>query len=168
MEKMLEEERRELREEMTRLAMEQKELKIRFEQAVEDRNQMLGKATGKEARLDANCEQRAEEDISYEEGWEENKVGSEAALEERMWAVASKMEESCLLRVEAKLNEMVEAAVRLKLGDQAEQEQLEKSLKVEQLEEKVVMLRLAAERNQLPNCSNYRSGAVCYNELSIF
>ena len=171
-----EEERRKLREEVTRLAMEQKELKIRFEEEAAQHNQLLNQAAGTEATLAENFEQSVAEGGSDEGSLEENKVGSDtdleeskggldADLEERMGGVASKFEERVLLRVEAKLEQMVEAAVMLRLGE-AEEEHLEKSLKVEELVEKAVRLRLRAEQNQLDNSSTNRSGATGNNMLN--
>ena len=149
-----EEERKKLREEMTRLAVEQKELKIRFEEEFAvAHNQLMNQATGKEATLAANFEQSSDEG-SLEE---DKGNGLEANLEERVGGAASKLEESLLLRLEAKLDQMVEAAIRLKL-EEANQEELEKSLKVEEVVEREVRLRLRAEHNHFDNSSTNRSG----------
>lgn len=158
MEEEVEEERKKLREEMTRLAMEQKELKIRFEEEFAvAHNQLMNQATGKEATLAANFEQNAAEEGSNEGSLEEDKNGLDANLEERVGGAASKLEESLLLRLEAKLEQMVEAAIRLKL-EEAKQEELEKSLKVEEVVEREVRLRLRAEHNHFDNSSTNRSG----------
>ena len=158
MEEEVEEERKKLREEMTRLAMEQKELKIRFEEEFAvAHNQLMNQAAGKEATLAANFEQNAAEEGSNEGSLEEDKNGLDANLEERVGGAASKLEESLLLRLEAKLDQMVEAAIRLKL-EEAEQEELEKSLKVEEVVEREVRLRLRAEHNHFDNSSTNRSG----------
>ena len=159
-----EEERRKLREEMARLTMEQKELKIKFEEEVAQHNQLLGQATGKEATLAADFEQSVAEGGSDEGSMEENKVGSDANLEERMCGVASQLEERVLHNLEAKLEQMVESEVMLRLGE-AEEEQLEKSVKLEELVEKTVRLRLGADQNQLASSSTNRSGAKCYDML---
>ena len=159
-----EEERRKLREEMARLTMEQKELKIKFEEEVAQHNQLLGQATRKETTLAADFEQSVAEGGSDEGSMEENKVGSDANLEERMCGVASQLEERVLLSLEAKLEQMVESEVMLRLGE-AEQEQLEKSVKLEELVEKTVRLRLGADQNQLASSSTNRSGAKCYDML---
>ena len=152
-----EEERRKLREEMTRLTMEQKELKIKFEEEVAQHN--LGQAIGKETTLAVDFEQSVADGGSNKESLEESEGGLDANLEESMGGGASKLEERVLLRVEAKLEQMVEAEVMLRLG-QAEQEQLEKSVKLEQLVEKAVRLRLRAEQNQLDNSSTHTPGAT--------
>ena len=68
-----EEERRKLREEMTRLTMEQKELKIKFEEEVAQHN--LGQATGKETTLAADFEQSVVGGGSDEESLEESEGG---------------------------------------------------------------------------------------------
>ena len=151
------EERGKLREEMTRLAMEQKELKIKFEEEVAQHN--LGQAIGKETTLAAGFEQSVADGGSDKESLEESEGGLDANLEERVGGGASKLEERVLLRVEAKLEQMVEAEVMLRLGE-AEQEQLEKSVKLEQLVEKAVRLRLRAEKNQLDNSSTHTPGAT--------
>ena len=154
MEEEVEEERKKLREEMTRLAMEQKELKIWFEEEFAvAHNQLMNQATGKEATLAANFEQSSDEG-SLEE---DKGNGLDANLEERVGGAASKLEESLLLRLEAKLEQMVEAAIRLKL-EEAKQEELEKSLKVEEVVEREVRLRLRAEHNHFDNSSTNRSG----------
>ena len=151
------EERGKLREEMTRLAMEQKELKIKFEEEVAQHN--LGQAIGKETTLAVDFEQSVADGGSDKESLEESEGGLDANLEESMGGGASKLEERVLLRVEAKLEQMVEAEVMLRLG-QAEQEQLEKSVKLEQLVEKAVRMRLRAEKNQLENSSTHTPGAM--------
>ena len=149
-----EEERKKLREEMTRLAMEQKELKIRFEEEFAvAHNQLMNQATGKEATLAANFEQSSDEG-SLEE---DKGNGLDANLEERVGGASSKLEESLLLRLEAKLDQIAEAAIRLKL-EEAKQEELEKSLKVEEVVEREVRLRLRAEHNHFDNSSTNRSG----------
>ena len=151
---LVEEERKKLREEMTRLAMEQKELKIRFEEEFAvAHNQLMNQATGKEATLAANFEQSSDEGSLEEDKGD----GLDANLEERVGGASSKLEGSLLLRLEAKLEQMVEAAIRLKL-EEAKQEELEKSLKVEEVVEREVRLRLRAEHNHFDNSSTNRSG----------
>ena len=139
--------------------MEQKELKIKFEEEVAQHN--LGQAIGKETTLAVDFEQSVADGGSNEESLEESEGGLDANLEKSMGGGASKLEERVLLRVEAKLEQMVEAEVMLRLGLEAEQEQLEKSVKLEQLVEKAVRLRLGAEKNQLENSSMHTPGATC-------
>ena len=157
-----------MREELVRLGMEQKELKIRFEEEFANaHNQLMNQAAEKEATLADDFEQSGEGGDSDEGSLEERKDVSFANLEERMSSVASKLEESILLRVEAKLEQIVEAAVRLRIRG-AENEQFEKSAKLEELVEKAVRLRLAAEQNQLGHSSTNRSGEVFYNNPVIY
>ena len=82
-----------------------------------------------------------------------------------MGGVASKVEESVLLGVEAKLDKIVGTAVELRI-EGTKQEQFEKSLKLEDLVEKAVRLRMRAELNQLDNSSTSRSGALdCFTSI---
>ena len=180
-----EEGRRKLREELVRLAVEQEELKIRFEEEFANaHNQLMNEAARKEASLAEDFEQSGEGGDSDEGSLEESNLGvsdanmeervgsiaskleksknrSDANLEERMDSFASKLEESVLLQVEAKLEQIVEAAVMLRISG-AEDEQFEKSSKLEEIVEKAVRLRLAAEQKQLDNSSTNRSGEVFY------
>ena len=163
-----EEGRRKLREELAKLAMEQKELKTRFEKEFTNaHNQMMKQAARKEATPADDFEQSGEGGFSDEGSLEERKDVFDANLEERMSSVAFKLEESILLRMEAKLEEIVEAAVGLRTRG-TENEQLEKSAKLEELVEKAVRLRLAAEQNQLDHSSTNRSGEVFYNDPIIY
>ena len=153
---------------MVRLAMEQKELKTKFEEEFANaHNQMMKQAARKEATPADDFEQSGEGGFSDEGSLEERKDVFDANLEERMSSVASKLEESVLLRMEAKLEEIVDAAVRLRIRG-TENEQFEKSAKLEELVEKAVRLRLAAEQNQLDHSSTSRSGEVFYNDPIIY
>ena len=150
----VEERGRELREEMARMAKELKELKMKLEVS---HNNSMEQAIEKE-----DLEQSAGARGSDERSWEES---LDARLEEKMGGVASKVEESVLLGVEAKLDKIVGTAVELRI-EGAKQEQFEKSLKLEDLVEKAVRLRMRAELNQLDNSSTSRSGALdCFTSI---
>ena len=61
----------------------------------------------------------------------------------------SKLEESLLLKVGAKLEQSVEKAVILRIGE--EKKKMKKSLELEEMVERAVGLRLSAAMNQFQN-----------------
>ena len=132
-------------EELARLSEHQIELKMKLEEKVAYK---ICTPSG-ETSLTDDLEDCAES-LSVHEGiFESSKDRIDANEEEKVNVALSKLEESLLLKVGAKLEHSVEKAVILKIGE--EKKKMKKSLELEEMVERAVGLRFSAEMNQFQN-----------------